>query len=157
MDETQKIMAQIWLKALREGEVKLTFPAKSDSTRAKFLLYGLSKLVKQGKFGLNLELSQAVADCMISQLSETELVVRHKALSPFLLGITAQLGTTPEGEKFKTDEERELEESAARMMKAQEEADARAKAKEEMPKFHNPYTALLHKNDPNRNGGQGEE
>lgn len=125
-DKAMEMMKAVWLKAFKDGEVVLNFPVKADAVRARFMLYNTAKKVKTGKKGQNLDLEDAVEACMISVTSETQFIVRHKALSPLLQCIGEQLGLDAETLHI----EDEVDVAARESLRRMEERLAREAEKE---------------------------
>lgn len=117
-DNTQAVLQQVWLTALREGKVVLTFAAKSDLVRTRFMLYNAAKTIRTKGMGGGdqaIELLEAVDNCMISVTDERTLTIQHKAMAPLIQNLAAQLGMTLEQAVAETPEAKAAEESLQKL------------------------------------------
>lgn len=96
LDPQTKLMHDAWLKAFRDGEVRIPLPSKSDLTNIRFKLYNAARSVKKSPPGTNFELEDAVANCSIRTEDETVLVIYRKDKSAVLQAFAQAIGSTIE-------------------------------------------------------------
>lgn len=94
IDQQTRLMMEVWRKAYNDGEVTLTLRAKSDVHNIRFKLYNAAKVVKAWPAGTDFPLEDAVRNCSITTVGETQLKIYRSDRSDTLKDIAAQIGVT---------------------------------------------------------------
>lgn len=113
LSQEQTVMLGLWRKALREGELELVLPTKSDALRMRFSLYNAMRLVRTGKL-VDPELTAAAEQFSIRVEDRVVKFFPKTAGALMDVALKALGGVVPEAPK--TAEEAEVEGSLGRLL-----------------------------------------
>jgi hypothetical protein len=94
-DTQSVLMQQVWRKALREGEVRLTLRTENDAKRMRFTLYNAVKAVREGKEE-DAELKEALQECIVRYEAPLTVVILRRSQSTLFQDVAEQMGVSLE-------------------------------------------------------------
>ena len=96
MTQADKMYKLLWLKAFKEGEVRIPVPTKQHAARLRMALYNAAQAVKRHSL-TNPELSQAVEHCLVTlQDADCTVVVMRKDATVIGEAVLGALGLSAE-------------------------------------------------------------